>query len=55
MEKGRLVMMGDKIYSGIDEDDICEVPLAIVIEFEDMESLARAIRSGKAEFTLFEK
>jgi len=50
----KAVMMGDKIYAGIDEDDICEVEKAIVIEFETLEMLATALRTGKVEFGMFE-
>ncbi len=53
-EKGNVVIAGDLVYAGIDEDDRCEVCNALVIEFEDPASLRRAIMTGQAAFTVFE-
>ncbi len=51
---GNVVIAGDKIYAGIDEDDGSEIPHSIVIEFENNEAMRKALRSGEARFTVFE-
>ena len=54
MEKiGNAMMMGDRIYAGIDKDDICEVKNAVVVSFDDIEALAMALRERKIEFEMF--
>ncbi len=52
--EGNVVVAGDKVYAGIDEDDRCEVCHAVVIEFKDEADFRKAITTGKANFTLFE-
>jgi hypothetical protein len=52
--KGNVVIAGDTVYAGIDEDDRCEVHNALVIEFRDPANFRRAIRTGWAAFTVFE-
>lgn len=39
----RAVMMGSSIYAGIDRNHVEEIPLAIVLEFSDRESLRAAL------------
>ncbi|GEM_PF-4390729 len=52
--KGNVVMAGDKVYAGIDEDDRSEVSNALVIEFKNPEEFHKAVKACKVEFTLFE-
>lgn len=52
--RGNVVIAGDKVYAGIDEDDQAEVSNAMVIEFETPEEFKAAISSGQASFTIFD-
>ncbi|MCU7806295.1 MAG: hypothetical protein KZQ73_00250 [Candidatus Thiodiazotropha sp. (ex Semelilucina semeliformis)] len=52
--RGNVVITGDKVYAGIEEDDQSEVSNAIVIEFETQEEFNAAISSGQASFTIFD-
>jgi hypothetical protein len=52
---GNVVIAGDLVFAGIDEDDRSECPLAIVIEFKTKEDMRKAIESGYATFTMFEQ
>ncbi len=51
---GNLIIAGQDIFAGIDEEDVTKIPLAIVIEFKDKESLKKAMKKQKVEFTVFE-
>ncbi len=53
-QKGNVVIAGDLVYAGIDEDDRSEVRNALVIEFENPAGFRRAIMTGQAVFTVFE-
>ncbi len=53
--KGNVVIAGDKVFAGIDEEDRSEINHSIVVEFPDAESMKNAIRSGAAEFTVFDE
>ena len=52
--EGNIVIAGEKIYAGIDEDDRSEVSLAMVIEFKSKDEMRKAMQSGYATFTMFE-
>ncbi len=51
---GNVVIAGDAIYASIGDDDpLSECVHAMVIEFNNPEELGNALKSGKAEFTVF--
>ena len=49
-----VVTAGEGVFTGIDEDEITRLELAIVIEFSSKEQLAKALQDRKVDFTLFE-
>ena len=44
-------MFGD-LLAGIDRDEIEECPLSILIEFESVEAIRKALNEGKCEFEI---
>jgi len=38
------LVMGDAVFAGIDEDDIAEIPRAIVVQFANFDDIRKAIR-----------
>lgn len=54
MVKPDLVIAGDVVFAGIDEDDVSEIKKhSIVICFEDRSQFSAALRAGRVEFTVF--
>lgn len=53
MKKPNVVVAGDAIYAGIDEDEQTEIKNAIVIEFESAQQMREILRSRKMEFDFF--
>ena len=51
--KGNVVIAGDKVYAGVDNDDQSECTNAMVIEFKSAEDLRKAFNEARVEFTLF--
>lgn len=41
--RGKVVMMGSSIFAGIDRHHVEEIPMALVLEFSDRESLRAAL------------
>lgn len=44
--KGNVVIAGDKVYAGIDEDDCSECTNALVIEFKDVADMRAATHTA---------
>lgn len=53
IKKPNVVIAGDEIHAGIDEDDRSKVKNAIVIEFESAEQMGEILRSRTMEFDFF--
>lgn len=49
---GNVVIMGDRVFAGIDRDDQSTCSNALVIEFESLSDLRAAIKEGCADFTV---
>ena len=50
MKKPNVIIAGDAIYAGIDEEDITKIKNAVVIEFESKEQMGEALRARKFNF-----
>lgn len=48
--KPNLIIAGDSIFAGIEEDQNSEIKNAVVIEFESKEQMKSYIRSGEISF-----
>ena len=53
MKKPNVIIAGDAIYAGIDENDQAEIKNAVVIEFESKEQMGEILRSRSMEFDFF--
>lgn len=49
--KGEAVIMGDTVFAGIFEDEISEVPCAVVVKFDSIESMRSALLTGRIELS----
>lgn len=52
-KKPDVVIAGDHIFAGIDEEDQSKVSCAIVIQFDNKEQMTEAMRSRSVDFTYF--
>jgi hypothetical protein len=53
--KGNVVIAGETIFSGLDEDSVSKCKIAMTIEFDSKEDMRAAMASGYATFTLFKE
>lgn len=53
--QGNVVIAGDEVHAGIDEEDRCVVSNAIVVEFDSVKDMAKALRKGFTNFTTFQE
>lgn len=53
--QGNVVMAGDEVHAGVDEEDRCVVSNAIVVEFDSAKDMGEALRKGFTNFTTFKE
>jgi hypothetical protein len=52
-DRPNVVIAGDKVFAGIDEDDCSEVSFAMVIQFQSKEQFVKAMKDRSVEFEWF--
>lgn len=54
MNKPDVVIAGDTVFAGINEDDVSDMEKhSIVIRFDDKKQFLDALRTGQVNFTVF--